>query len=201
VLTATNKRLLISESCSNSNWCTPHRGNLINASYASRTQSVYGTSTMHISHSLRIATFRIVINRVEQIHCRRKKGLPSQSTARWLADSWDHTQFLSHNSHWSSGEKSIFCWQYATRLTCSWGPTHRSLTDTDGGYNLGGAGLPQHSPCPSQPTVLRFPSKAPSGLKLNNAPWETSKNQVYGNLLSSHSLLTTWPSTVAYIYA
>jgi hypothetical protein len=143
-----------------------------------------------------------------------EKGLPSQSTARRLTDSWDHTQFLSHNSHWSSGEKSIFCWQYVLGLhgsyhqhaistfnTCSWGPTHRSLTDTNGGYNLGGAGLPQHSPCPSQPTVLRFSSKAPSGLKLNNAPRKTSKNQVYGNLLPSRSLLTTWPSTVAYIYA
>jgi hypothetical protein len=30
--------------------------------------------------------------------------------------------------------------------TCSRGPTHRSLIDTDGGYNLGGIGLPHVTP-------------------------------------------------------
>jgi hypothetical protein len=43
--------------------------------------------------------------------------------------------------------------------TCSRGPIHRFLTDTGGGYNLGGADFPQHSPCPSQPTILHFPPK------------------------------------------
>jgi hypothetical protein len=55
----------------------------------------------------------------------------------------------------------------STFNTCSQGPTHRSLTDTDEGYNLGGAGFPHHTPQPSQPTVLRFPTKGPSGLRLS----------------------------------
>jgi hypothetical protein len=43
--------------------------------------------------------------------------------------------------------------------TCSRGPTHWSLTDRGGGYNLGGAGLPHHTP-PIFPTSgLHFPPK------------------------------------------
>jgi hypothetical protein len=41
--------------------------------------------------------------------------------------------------------------------TYSRGPTYRSLTDTGGGYNLEGAGLPHLTPGPSQPMVLHFP--------------------------------------------
>jgi hypothetical protein len=52
---------------------------------------------------------------------------------------------------------------------CSWGPTHRFLTDTDGDYNLGGVGFPHHSLRPSQPTVLRLPLMAPLGLRLTFA--------------------------------
>jgi hypothetical protein len=46
--------------------------------------------------------------------------------------------------------------------TCLRGPTHRSLTNTSGGYNLGGAGFPHTTPQPYQPTVLRFPPKGPA---------------------------------------
>jgi hypothetical protein len=54
--------------------------------------------------------------------------------------------------------------------TCSWGPTERSLTDTSGGYNLGGAGLPRtHSP--TFPTSCpHFPLMAPPGLQFNQVP-------------------------------
>jgi hypothetical protein len=45
--------------------------------------------------------------------------------------------------------------------TFSRGPTHRSLTDTNRGYNLKGVGFPHHTLQPSQPIVLRFP---PEGL-------------------------------------
>jgi hypothetical protein len=73
--------------------------------------------TMRISCSPHIATFHIVINRFEQIHCTREEGLPTQSTAHRLTDPWVCTQLLSHNSPWSSGEKSSFCWHLTTRLT------------------------------------------------------------------------------------
>jgi hypothetical protein len=45
--------------------------------------------------------------------------------------------------------------------TCLTGPTQRSLTDTNGGYNLGGGNFPHHTPWPSQPTVLHFSPKGP----------------------------------------
>jgi hypothetical protein len=33
----------------------------------------------------------------------------------------------------------------STFNACSWGPTHQSLTDTGGGYNLEGAGFSYHT--------------------------------------------------------
>jgi hypothetical protein len=47
-----------------------------------------------------------------------------------------------------------------TFTTCSWGPTHQSLTDTGGGYNLRGAGFRRTTPWPSQPSVSPFHLRA-----------------------------------------
>jgi hypothetical protein len=47
------------------------------------------------------------------------------------------------------------------------GPTHQSLTDTGGGYNLGGAGFPHHTPRPSQPAVSTFHLRVPPSLRLS----------------------------------
>jgi hypothetical protein len=94
----------------------------------------------------------------------------------WLSGPQDSTQFLSQYNHWSSAFKPNICWwtSYINLLgsylqhviskfnTCSRGQTHRSLTDTDGGYNLGGVGFPYHSPRPFHPMVLRFSSKSPT---------------------------------------
>jgi hypothetical protein len=107
------------------------------------------SQTIHISHGQRIATFRVVIKRVEQGHYSREKGLPTQSTARRVIDPRVCTQFLSQDSHWISGGQSQssvygqllgFLGPYhrhviGTFNTCSWGTTHLSLTDTGGGYN------------------------------------------------------------------
>jgi hypothetical protein len=60
----------------------------------------------------------------------------------------------------------------STFNTCSWGPTHRSLTDTGGGYNLGGASLPHHTPRPFQSTVLHFQPKGPTHLRLTNQHYQ-----------------------------
>jgi hypothetical protein len=46
--------------------------------------------------------------------------------------------------------------------TCSWVPTHRSLTDIGGGYNLRGAGLPHHTPWPSPLMIIYFSPKGPA---------------------------------------
>jgi hypothetical protein len=64
---------------------------------------------IRISRGLHIAIFHTVVNRYEQIHYTREEGLPTQSTARRLTDPQVRTQLLSHNSQWSSGEKSSFC--------------------------------------------------------------------------------------------
>jgi hypothetical protein len=65
------------------------------------------------------------------------------------------TRFLSQDNNWSSNKSQtsvnnklhqftgpITPATIGTFNTCSRGPTHRSLTDTGGGYNLGGASLP-----------------------------------------------------------
>jgi hypothetical protein len=115
-MTATNKRLLIFESHGNSNQCTPCRGKPDqHVIRFPRSVHVYST-TIHISRGPYIATFHAVINRFEQIHCTREEWLPTQSTTHRSSDPWVRTQLLSHNSQWSSGEKSNFYWQPTTRL-------------------------------------------------------------------------------------
>jgi hypothetical protein len=49
--------------------------------------------------------------------------------------------------------------------TCSWGPTHRCLTDTGRGYSLEGASFPHTTPRPSLPTASPFHLRAPPGLQ------------------------------------
>jgi hypothetical protein len=51
--------------------------------------------------------------------------------------------------------------------TCSRGSTHQSLTDTGGGYNLGGVGLPHTTLWPSQLAVSSFHLRVPPGLQFN----------------------------------
>jgi hypothetical protein len=77
-MTATNKRLLISESHSDSNRCTPCRGNPDqHATYASHasphTPGVRFLRTIPVRGNL-----SRVIDRVEQAHCSREEGLPTQ---------------------------------------------------------------------------------------------------------------------------
>jgi hypothetical protein len=115
-MTATNKRLVISESRDDSNRCTPCRGKPgQHATRFPRSVRVWST-TICISRSSHITTFHIVVNRFEQIHCTWQEGLLTQSTTRRPFDSWVRTQVLSHSSQLSSGEKSSFCWQLTTRL-------------------------------------------------------------------------------------
>jgi hypothetical protein len=56
------------------------------------------------------------------------------------------------------GLSDLYHWHAIdTFNTCSRGSTHRSLTDTGGGYNLESSGLPHTTPWPSQPVVSTFP--------------------------------------------
>jgi hypothetical protein len=54
-----------------------------------------------------------------------------------------------------TGAISPACNRYVQYLLV--GATHRSLTDTGGGYNLGGAGLPHITPRPFEPAISTFP--------------------------------------------
>jgi hypothetical protein len=95
------------------------------ATYIPRSVCVW-SQIIHISHGQRIAIFHKAINRFVHIHCPREEGFSTQSTARRPSDPRVHTQHLSHNRQWGTGEKTSFCWQTATRLTelissaCDW---------------------------------------------------------------------------------
>jgi hypothetical protein len=78
--------------------------------------------------------------------------------------------------------------------TCSQGRTHRSLTDTVGGYNLGDADLPHHTLRPSQPTVSTFHPRAPSGLQFNHKP------SIKSRFKFKEHIATTWSSDHSVIY-
>jgi hypothetical protein len=52
----------------------------------------------------------------DPLHPRRRAPDTIRSTLG-LTDPWVRTQLLSHNSPWSSGKKSSFCWHLTTRLT------------------------------------------------------------------------------------
>jgi hypothetical protein len=202
VTTATNKWLLISESHGDSNRCTHYRGKPDQhdtfASHTSpRTPDVRFLRAVPICGNL-----SRVVNRVGRSHCSRENGLPVR------------TQFLSWANQWSSGENQTsinsrllglpgpYHWHaIGTFNTCSWGPIERSLIDTSGGYNLGGAGLPcTHSP--TFPTsCLCFLLMAPLGLQFNQILSTKPKFWVLKNLWPPRGLSTTRPSTIAYIYA
>jgi hypothetical protein len=183
VMTATNKRLLISESRGDSNRCTPYRGKPDqHATRFPRSVRVW-PKTIRISRGPHITTLRIIINRFEQIHYTWEEGLSTQSTAHRLTNLWVRTQLLFHNSPWSNGEKSSFCWHPTTRLIGPISPTCDRYVQ----YLLAGAnpsvlnqhrwGLPPRR-CrfatyhfPTLPTsCLHFPPRAPPGLQFNQAP-------------------------------
>jgi hypothetical protein len=213
-MTATNKRLLISESCDDSNRCTPCRGKPDqHDTYASHT-----SPRMPGVRFLRVVPIRgnlsWVIIKVGQSHCSQEKGLPTQSTTHQLTNPWVRTQFLSQANQWSSGESHTSINSrllglpgpyhqhvISTFNICSWGPTEWSLIDTGGVYNLGGAGLPCiHSS--AFPTIcLPFPLVALPGPHFNQVLTTKLKFWVLKNLWPPHDLSTTRPSTMAYIYA
>jgi hypothetical protein len=109
VMTATNKRLLISESRDVSNHCTPCRGKYDqHATCFPRSVRIW-SKTICISRGPHIATLHETPIDLNKSHCSREKGLPTQSTARRLTDPRVHTQFLSWANEWSRGRKPGSC--------------------------------------------------------------------------------------------
>jgi hypothetical protein len=108
-----------------------------------------------------------------------KKGSRHNPQPSWVIRR-SATQFLSQHSHWNSNESQTSIdsrllglpgpyhrHAIGTFNTCSRGPTHQSLTDTGGGYNLAGAGLP--TPLPDLPNrqSYTFHLMAPPSLRLS----------------------------------
>jgi hypothetical protein len=138
------------------------------------------SKTIRISRGSHIATFYAVVNRFEQIHCAREERLLTQFVACRLTDPRVHTQLLSHNSQWSSGEKSSFCWHLTTRLTgpisptCDWYVQYLLAMANSSVLNRHGWGLQPwrcwlatyHS-LTFPTSCLHFPLRAPSGLQFN----------------------------------
>jgi hypothetical protein len=169
VKTATNKRLLISESRGDSNRCTPYRGKPDqHDTYAShtspRTPDVYFLRAVPVRGNLSRAT-----DGVGRSHCSQEKGLPTQSPARRLTDPWVRTQFLSRANQWSSRESQTsinsrllglpgpyHCHAIGTFNTCSCGLTERSLTDTRGATTLKVPACHIPTPRSSQSVVSPF---------------------------------------------
>jgi hypothetical protein len=78
--------------------------------------------------------------------------------------------------------------------TCSWGPSHRSLTDTDESYNLGGVGFPLYNPRHSQSMVLHFPPKG----SVRSPVYKISPT--IPKFRFKESMATTWYSDYSDIY-
>jgi hypothetical protein len=160
VLTATNKWLLISESHDDSNQCIPCRGK-------PDTHDMYASRANPHTPPLRILWAVLICGNISRWP--NRVGQTLLLTRKMAPDTIYNTL-----TDWSTGPPPSFSpnttveavikakhllttgyisllgpyLQYviSTFNTCSWGPTHWSLTDIDGGYNLGDVGFPYHTP-------------------------------------------------------
>jgi hypothetical protein len=164
----------MSESHGDSNRCTPCMGNMINTPHTSHTQSMYGPRP-YVSH----------VVHVYQPFMGRQQGWTDVLLPRKSApDFAPHPDWVVHETRLSFSSNTTiesvrlsqapvdgrllgllgpYHYHVISRFnTYSRGPTHRSLTDTGGGYNLGGASFPHHTSWPSKSIVLHFPPKGPA---------------------------------------
>jgi hypothetical protein len=126
--------VLISESRGDSNRCTPCRGK--SDQHAFHARFTYGPEP-YISRGPRRQHFAS-LHKDETCPYTREKSW-------WPEIDWPITPA---------------CDRYVQYLLT--GPTHRSFTDTGGGYSLEGIGFPHTTLQPSQPMVLPFPPEGPA---------------------------------------
>jgi hypothetical protein len=213
-MTATNKRLLISESHGDSNRCTPYRGKLDqHATYASHT----GPRMPDVCF-LRVVPVRgkllRVIDGVEQAHCSREEGLPTQSTAHHWPIRGSVPSFSPEPANKAVGPKPSIYQRPATRLTGPISPlcdryvqyllvrANRMVLNR---HRQGGATLEVsafHVPLPNLPDQLSpLSPSGPARSPFNQVSAFKPKCWVLKNLWPPRGLLTTHPSSIAYIYA
>jgi hypothetical protein len=179
-MTTTNKRLLISESRGDSNRCTPYRGKPDQHTTCFPRSVHIWSKTIRISRGPHIATLRQIWT---DPTAPEKKG--SQHNPQHI--SWpirgsvpslspEPTNEVGGVSQPPVGDQLLGLpgpyhrHAIGTFNTCSRGPTHRSLTDTGGGYNLEGAGSLHTTPWPSQPAVSTFHLRSMPDRQFNQVP-------------------------------
>jgi hypothetical protein len=116
LMVVTNKRLLISESRDDSNWCTPYRENPTNTTHTLSTPVHVRPTYASCGRSLYVTTFHESLTGLDRYYYSREKCSRLQLSAR-LSGPRDPPQFLSQHSHWSSRLKPSTYGCRATRLT------------------------------------------------------------------------------------
>jgi hypothetical protein len=155
--TVTNKQLLISESHGDSNRYTPYRGKP-NQHTICPPRSIYVWSrTIHLTWSAWDNLSPLTTKSKQaptpgrSLDNQRQTGpavvlsgliLPPMRQPWSRGEQFQPSGYIATSAYWAHKH------QYAigTFNTCSRGPTYRSLTDTGGGYSLGGAGFPHTTP-------------------------------------------------------
>jgi hypothetical protein len=178
VKTDTNKRLLISESHGDSNRCTPYRGKPDqHATYAShsspRTSGICFLRAVPVRDNLSLAPTKSkhAPTPGESLGNQRQTARPSSWVTSFVlpCDSPEVGErgfgpMVTQLHQFAGPISPAYIWYVQYLLT---GPTEWSLTDTGGGYNLGGADLP-HTHSPTFPASYpHFPLMAPLGLQFN----------------------------------
>jgi hypothetical protein len=190
-MAAMNKRLLISESRSDSNRCTPYKGRPDqHDTYAShvspRTPGVRFLRAVPVRGNLSQA-----INSVGRTLLLPRKRAPdtTPSPAEW---SVGPPHSLSQHSHWSSNESQTSVdnrllglpgpyhrHAIGTFSTCSQVPTPQSLTNTGGGYHIENLGIDTTLATPSPSEGSTDPLMALPCLRLSKhyLPIELEREQ------------------------
>jgi hypothetical protein len=191
VITNTNKQLLISESRDDLNRCTPWRRKPDqHATRFPHSVRVWST-TIRISCGSHIATFHTPSTYLNRSTTPKKKGFwhNSQHTGWSIRESVPSFSATTTHGAMGKSQASVDIWllglpdpyhrhTIGTFNACSRGPTHRSLTDTDGGYNLRGVSLSHTTPRPFQPVVSTFHLRTPPSLQFNQVPSIKQKSGV-----------------------
>jgi hypothetical protein len=191
VKTATNKRLLISESHDDSNRCTPYRGKLDQHTTRIPRSVCIWSQTIRILRDQRIVTIHGVVNRVEQGHCSRKRtpdpihsttadrstGLYPIFLPRQLLKQWEQSQ-PSIDDRLLGLPGSYLRHVIDTFNTCSHRSIHRSLIDTSGGYNLRGVDFPHTTTRLTQPAVSTFHLRVLPGFQFNQKSTKVPKLKI-----------------------
>jgi hypothetical protein len=145
-MTATNKRLHISETRDNSSQCTPCKGKL-------KQHTTYASYSSTCTPGIRFL-WAVPVRDNLSLALTKSKQPPTPERSLDKQRQTDPVVILGRQLLQLTGPRSPACDWYVQYLLT--GLTHRSLTDIDGDYNIGCASLTHTTPQPSQPAVSTF---------------------------------------------